>query len=364
MNNKNKIIYGVLALVVLLGAFFFWQNQGERTSLEGQTIRLGMIFPLTSQFGTVAEGIRNASLMAVADYEAANPGVDVEVTIEDDGYDAAKGIAAYNKLKNIDKVEGIVSVSTPVIDALYKTYQKDGLPVINFGVQTEGVGDDNIFQILPDARGQVKPLADYLQNNTDYDQIVIVHSTNDVAPASFYEEFIKLYNKPYKEIAINTKDESRVVANRIIAESASAVVFILAPEIGASLTKEVKVLDKTGMDYYYDSFMTNGWDEYKKILGDTNVLNGATTIRVASSDISEFAKKYEAEYKIAPSIFAESGYDSTMIMLNTYNSKQSTWVSKIKEIAYDGIAGLTTFDEKGVRVSEYDIVKVVDGQIK
>ncbi|MCF7844013.1 ABC transporter substrate-binding protein [Candidatus Gracilibacteria bacterium] len=362
---NKKIIWGIVAVLVLGGLYFTFSNKSQVAPVaSNQSIKIGIMVPLTSPYSSVAEGVRNASLLAVADWQATHPNVKVETVIEDDAYDPAKGISAYNKLKNIDKVQGIVSISTPVVDALYKTYQKDGLPVINLGVQTEGATADNIFQIFPDAKGQVKPLADYLQNNTKYDSVVIIHSTNDPAYGQFYDEFVKLYTKPYKEVALNTKDDSKVVANKALATKSQAVIFILNPALGAVVTKEMKILDKKGMDYYYEGSLITGFDEYKKILGDTNILNGATTIKTVASDMTKFKVEYKAKYGTDPAIFAEVGYDSAMIMLNSFDKNQTNWVQNIQKTTFTGPSGKTTFDEKGIRIPTYEVIKVANGKVQ
>lgn len=362
---NKKILWGLLGVIVLIGAFFVITNKTPVALAPfNQTIKIGIMLPLTSPFGAVAEGVRNASLLAVTDWQATHPGVTVETVIEDDNYNAGKGIAAYTKMKNVDKVDGIVSISTPVVDALYKTYQQDGLPVINLGVQTEGVTKDNIFQIFPDAKGQIKPLADYLQNSTNYESIVIVHSTNDPAYAQFYNEFKKLYTKPSKDVVLNTKEDSKVVANKILATKSQAVVFLLTPDLGSSVTKEVKILDKKEMDYYYDASLISGIDQYKKILGDTNALNGAITIKTVAGDMSKFKVDYKTKYGAEPTIFAETGYDSMMIMLNSYNKDKATWVENMQNSSFVGPSGKTTFDESGVKNPEYMIVKVINGEVQ
>ena len=363
MNKKITWVI-VIVLLITLGWYFTTNSKKITTPVvtTPTTIKLGLMFPLTSQFGAVAEGVKNASLLAVTDYQVAHPNVKIETVVEDDGYEPTKGIAAYNKFKNIDHVEGIVSISTPVVDALYKTYQTDGLPVINLGVQTQGATNDNIFQIFPDAKGQVKPLADYLQNKTSYDSIVIVHSTNDAAYGQFYDEFIKLYTKSHKDVVLNTKEDSKVVANKILATKSQAVVFIVNPSLGSVATKELKLLDKKGMDYYYDASLITGLTEYKKILGDMNKLNGATTIKTTTSDMTKFRAEYKAKYGIEPSIFAEDGYDSVMIMLNAYDPNKATWVKNIQNTTFTGPSGKTTFDDRGIRIPEYVMVKIVNGE--
>ena len=362
---NKKILWGLLGSIVLIGAFFVITNKTPvALAPSKQTIKIGIMVPLTSPFGSVAEGVRNASLLAVTDWQATHPNVTVETVIEDDNYNAGKGISAYTKMKNIDKVDGIVSISTPVVDALYKTYQQDGLPVINLGVQTDGVAKDNIFQIFPDAKGQIKPLADYLQNNTNYESIVVVHSTNDPAYAQFYNEFIKLYTKPMKDVVLNTKEDSKIVANKVLETKSQAVVYILTPALGAPITKEIKILDKQKMDYYYEASFISGFDQYQKILGDTNTLNGATTLKTVTGDMTKFKTDYKAKYGVEPTIFAESGYDSMMIMLNAQNKDKSTWVKNIQNSSFVGPSGKTTFDENGVKSPDFKIIKVTNGQLQ
>lgn len=359
---NKKIIWGIIAVVILVGLYFSFNKKDEVAS--NQTIKLGMMFPLTSEFGAVAEGVKNASLLAVEDWQIIHPNTKIETFIEDDGYDAKKGLSAYNKLKSIDNVDAIFSVSTPVLDALYKIYQKDGLPVINIGTQTQGVGKDNIFQIFPDTKGQIKPLADYLQNKTNYDSVVIIHPTNDTFYSESYNEFIKIYTKPSKEVVLNSKDDSKIVATKVMSMKPQAIVILVSPAFGSVVTRDIKMLDKTGIDYFYEASLITGWTEYEKMLGDTNKLNGATTIKTISSDMTKFKAEYKAKYGVDPSIFAESGYDSTMIMLNSYNKNKTIWVNNIQNSSYVGVSGKTTFDERGIRIPEYEIVKIVNGELQ
>lgn len=363
---KNKILLSIIVIVLVLGGIFLYsQNKTDNLPMvQEQKIKLGLMFPLTSQFGSVAEGVRNASLLAVEEWQKSNPTIKVETVVEDDAYDPKKGVTIYNKFKNIDKVQGIVSISTPVVDALYKTYQTDGIPVVNLGLQTEGVSRDNIFQMFPDAKGQIKPLADYLTKKTDYDSIVIVHSTSDPAYAQFYNEFIKLYPKAYKDVVINTPESSKITANKILATKSQAIVIILPPAVGSAVTKELKLLDKDNLDYYFDGSLTTGWSEYKKMLGDTNILNGAITVKTASTDMTAFKAAYKLKYNLEPSIFAEYGYDSTMVILNSYDKNVVTWVNNIQKTSYIGPSGKITFDDNGVKIPEFVVVEVLDGQIQ
>jgi len=130
------------------------------------------------------------------------------------------------------------------------------------------------------------------------------------------------------------------------------------------VTKEMKILDKNGMDYYYEGSLITGFDEYKKILGDTNILNGATTIKTVANDMTKFKAEYKAKYGSDPAIFAENGYDSVMIMLNSFDKSQATWVRNIQNTTFTGPSGKTTFDEQGIRIPIFEVIKVMNGQVQ
>jgi branched-chain amino acid transport system substrate-binding protein len=362
---NKKLIWGIIIVVVLGGLLFTFTKKADEFGKGAKTeIKLGMMFPLTSPYSAIAEGVRNGALLAIDDWQKTHPNVKVDALVEDDGFDAKKGISAYTKLKNIDKIDAVFSISTPVLDALYKTYQQDGLPVINIGLQSEGAAKDNIFQIFPDAKGQVKPLADYMQSKTNYDSVVIIHSTNVAAYAQFYNEFTKLYSKPYKDVVMNSKDDSKSAATKTASLKNKAVVIILPPDLGAMVTKDLLTISKDKMDYFYEASIVSGLNEYTKILGDMKALNGATTIRTVATDLTKFKADYKVKFGIDASIFAEDGYDSTMILLNNYNKDKTTWVNNIQNSSYVGPSGKTKFDDLGIRIPEYEVVKVVDGVIK
>lgn len=352
-------------MAVLAGSFFaYGKKPNNETENATETVKLGIMMPLTSDYGALAEGYRNASLLAVKDWNAAHPNVSVEAVVEDDSFNATKGMSAYKKMKDIDKVDGIVSISTPVLDALHETYLRDGLPVVNLGVQTQGVGDDNVFQMLPDAKGQVLPLAEYMEKETDYTSVVVVHTTPDASYNEFYVEFSKLYKGPMTDVILNTEADSPVLASKILASKPQAVIFIIGPGLGASITKELKKQGSDDIAFYYEGSLISGFDEYKKVLGDTNILNGATSIKTVASDLSEFTLKYQAEYGVAPTMFAEVGYDSTMILLNSFDENKETWVENIANTSYEGLSGKVTYDENGIRVPKYEVVHVINGAIQ
>lgn len=360
---RNKIIYGVLALVVLLGAFFFWQGGGDDSAKTDGPIKIGFMLPLSGPFAGIGEGIRNAGLMAVEEYNASNPGAVVEVVEEDDGFDVLKGIPAYNKLTDLDRVDGIMMISTPIIDALHVQMKEDGLPIVSVGLQNEGVAPDNIFQTTLAPIAPIEFLAEAVEAK-GYAKTAVVYTTSLAAIIGFQEAFVNSYNLPQTSFVVTDAQSARVAATKIISDGFDAVVILQDAVGGPLVTRELKALDTNNrLSYYYDLQLSTAWSEYEKVIGDTTRLNGASTLRMIGGDTADFAKKYKDKYGVEPTPFAEYGYDSARVLLASYHKDQKKWLANIQASSMTGPSGDITFDSNGIRIQEVELVKVEGGKV-
>jgi hypothetical protein len=115
--------------------------------------------------------------------------------------------------------------------------------------------------------------------------------------------------------------------------------------------------------YYFDAQLQTGWGEYEKQVGDMNRLNGTFTLQFTVSDLTEFSARYTEKYGVAPSPFAEYGYDGIMTLLNNYNEDNATWVEKIAKTNFKGYSGNVDFDERGIRNQGTEVWKVEGGKV-
>jgi branched-chain amino acid transport system substrate-binding protein len=371
MYMNKKILYGLIVLVVLAGGTYCYLNNNDEVKIAGttkeqkQVIKLGIMLPLTGQFGTIAEGVGKAAAMAVTDFEKAHPNIDVITVQDDDKFDPKTGVGIYTKMTTLDHIDGLLMVSTPIIDAAHEKIKADGLPVASVGLQNYGVGKDNIFQLSADANGQIVNLAKFMNENSDHKKVALIHSSNAPALVGFYEAFTSTYTKEYIDFVINSKDDAKTVATKIAAVGVDAVVVLTDPNNGSALTKELLVLRVTPdkVQYYYDAQLQTGWGEYEKQIGDMNRMNDTYVLQFTTSDLTEFQERYKELYGIEPSPFAEYGYDGIMTLLNNYDADEGTWVKKIAETNFPGYSGNVDFDERGIRNQGTEVWKVVDGKV-
>lgn len=139
MSKKILTVIGIIILLVV-GAFYYNQS-----SIENGSVKIGIMAPLSGDYAVAGENYQKGILLAKELYEKAHPDFKINIVTEDDAFEANKGVTAYKKITSIDNVDAIIMLSTPVIDAIYPDVVKTDIPVMQLGIQTKGLGKDNIF---------------------------------------------------------------------------------------------------------------------------------------------------------------------------------------------------------------------------
>ena len=358
MNKRAKAVLVILVCIVVIGAVVM-----KTASKQSESITLGLMLPLTGDYSAAGQNMQKGMELALDQFRKKNPGVVIKTVVEDDAYDAKKGVSAYRKLMDLDHVDAILMLSTPVIDAIHEDVVKAGIPVIQLGVQTAGVADDNIFQFSPAAEAPIGYLANYLGNDSGfYTKKVAVVYDNSSAQISFFDAFKKGYLHEFTPLMVNGKDKLRGYATKIASENYDAVVIIESPENGALLTKEILTVDKTVPILAFDAQLQTGFADYGRILGDTNKINGAKSMWFKSGKTAEFAKLYKEKYGQEPAFLADFSYDMINVLLGKYDKNRMIWLDNIQKTNDpDGVSGSISFDEKGVRIQPMVITEVKGG---
>lgn len=364
---RIKYVLGLIALVLVIAAVA-WLG-GEPRNSKAKIVKVGVITPLTGQFGGLGEGVANAIRLAEEEFERSHDNVKVELVVEDGAYDAQTGIAAYRKLTQVDHVDALILLSTPLLDAMYKTMQADGLPVMTIGLQSEGVVADNIFQLSAAPDLIIKGFSQLTQSEKPLagaDNVAIVYSNNAVDTA-FEKTLLTVYSGAHDEYVVTSSDEYPTIATKIAAKADQydAVVLLTLPSDGANVVKNLnRQLHGKLPQLVFDAQLQTGWADYQKILGDTKVLNGAFNLSLKSGDNTQIASAYKARYAQDMPTFADYGYDTFNILMNAYDSNTPEWLSAIGKTHMIGQSGTISFDQDGVRIQDVGIFQVVNGETK
>lgn len=364
INNKKIFIFALLAIVVIIGVVSFSQDRKADTA----GLKIGVIAPLTGDFGGVGENVVKGIRTAQAVYEQ-KTGKRVELIVEDDSADAVKGLSAYQKLTQINKVNGLINTFTSTMDAIYKQVGEAGYPVMMEFFQANNVADDNVFQMTLGNDNVWDRYAKYIAGaGYDDSKVVIVHSV-DAAQDSFAKAFVAEYKKTATVIVASTdKGGLRTDAAKIAALNPTMVVFFMTPENGAILTKELLPQISASTQLVYDIQLFTGISYYQAQLGgNLSKINGAINLMFEgdpkSAENIEFVMAYKKLYpNEEPGFLADYGYDTFMTYVNTYNQDGAKWMANLKAVKGVGASGEILFDKNGIRIPSLVVKQVVEGK--
>jgi ABC-type branched-subunit amino acid transport system substrate-binding protein len=363
MNKTNKIIIAVVVVALLV----FVAVRINSNSNTGN-LKIGVIAPLTGDFAGVGENVVKGIKAAQAVY-AEKTGNKVDIVVENDSADAAKGLSAYNKLVNTDHINGLINTFTSTMDAIYEPTKKAGYPVMMEFFQANNVGDDHVFQMTLGNDNVWDRYAKYISAAGYNDsKVVVVHSI-DSAQASFAQAFTSEYKKPVTEIVVpGDKNSLRSYALKIATLKPTMVIFFMTPENGAILTKDVLPMISTSTQLVYDIQLYTGISYYKAELGgDLSKINGAINLMFEgdqnSPEYKEFLNAFKKLYPNEdPGFLADYGYDTFMAYVKAYNKDATKWTANLKSEDTKGASGEIIFDKNGIRIPSLVVKKVVGGK--
>jgi ABC-type branched-subunit amino acid transport system substrate-binding protein len=366
LKMKKKILIGVAIVVIILLAVFLNYNQKPNT----QGLKVGAIMSLTGDFGAVGENTLKGMKVAQGIYKE-KTGNQVDLVVEDDGGDGAKGLSAYRKLTTQDNVGGLINFFTTTMDSIYEPSKSANFPIMMVAFQANNVADDQVFQMTQGNDNVWDRFSTYIKGaGFNESKVVVVHSI-DAAQDSFAKAFVKEYDKPATTIvASSDKNALRSDAAKIAALKPTTIVFIMTPENGAILTKELLPLIDASTQLVYDIQLTTGTSYYETQLGNgLSRINGAIALGMEgdlnSSEYKEFYNAYKKMYpNEEPGFLADYGYDTFMTYVNSYNIDKSNWISNLKDTDTKGASGVVKFDKNGIRIPPLVIKKVTDGKLQ
>ncbi len=317
-------------------------------------IKIGVIAPLTGEYASLGASLVNCAKMAQLDWNKANPNLQAELIIEDDGFSAPKGVAAAKKLIDIDRVDALLNSSTPTINAIYPTVKASGLPTMQLGIMEEEVAD-NVFMLQPDPE---KFAFDFgVDYSTKGYQNSIVFYFEDPSVVTLVDAFRKGLKSKLTEMPIGQGDVSSIksLVTKALATKPDNLVFALSIAQNGLILKEL--IAQSGeaplpnMFFLFD--LEIGLEQVYEMLGDlTPILDAQTATNRKPVDRS-FLTRYEELYQAPMQPWSEYGYDSIKILMESFHKDARLWVENIAGYNNNGVTGPIKFDRRDIREPTY-----------
>jgi branched-chain amino acid transport system substrate-binding protein len=348
------LIVGVIIIVVL----FLFLNQKN----DSQSVRVGVILPLSGQYAMFGEGLKNA-----IELEKSNSDLDsqkrVQIFYEDDKYEAKTAVSAYKKLKDFDKVDVVVVLSAPSIEALRPLVAQDGTIMFTLG-ESLFHEKDTVFQLMPAGDLIFPKLGE--KASTLYKNIAVVHSNS-----SLFQLNSDLFKKglssstTQSDFTISSQDDIRTAVTKVLVKNPDAVTVMLPVENGIQFLKELKKqMGSKKISVVCDANIQYAIDQYVKAVGE-NMFDGCISSTLPNTFADWFLKQYKDKYNSDPIITADYAYDSIGIIKSlTEKYPLSKWTDVLSNsnYQYSGASGIIKFNPDGTRVGGADLYKFESGK--
>lgn len=290
----------------------------EAAGAEGDTIKLGVIGPLTGPAATYGIAVQNGADLAVKEINAAG-GVDgmmFELKAEDDENDPEKTINAYNTLKDWG-MQILVGTTTskPCIAVAAETANDNMFQITPSGSAVECVANDNVFRVCFADPDQGTASAKYIGEHKLATKVAIIYDSSTEYSSGLREAFVNE--------AANQGIE--IVADEAFTADTNtdfSVQLDKAKDAGAELVflpiyyQEASIILKQASDKEFAPifFGCDGMDGILSVENfDKSLAEGLmllTPFSTTEETSKAFTDAYVAAYGIEPNQFAADSYDA------------------------------------------------------
>jgi branched-chain amino acid transport system substrate-binding protein len=367
---KRRIVSIALVVLMLASVFAFASCSSDTAS--GETIKLGVVGPMTGDYSLYGTSVRDGALLAAEEINAAGGinGQEVEIVYADSKGDPVEGVNAYNKLRDEDGIVGLIGGTfSGVTLAIKEIAITDNMPVLTPTATNVDVTVDapSVYRAcyLDDYQGAT--VASFAEETLGAETAAIIYNKDDAYSEGLYEGFEAAFGGEIVAIeAYGAQDKDYSAQLTSIQAENPDVLFI--PDYVATVGPILEKVSDMGMEV--TCLGGDGWDGIQADYADAaegtyfaNHYAADNPSEVVQNFITGFADAYDGE---TPTALAALAYDATFIMADAIEAAGSTdsqaVIDALAETDYTGTTGAIKFDEQGDPDQKtVSIIKVTDG---
>lgn len=341
--------------------------------LAKETIRIGLIMPLTGDVKTYGESTKNSFNIALEEYNKKGK-YNVEVFIADDKNDPTEGANAALKLVTQDKVVAIVGpVTSKVAIPVSEIANKYKIPMIT-GTATnpkvtinEGKRKPYVFRACFIDPFQGSVAARFALNNLKVKQAAVLYDVGNDYTKGLGEFFKDTFTKGGgKIVAYESYQKDDVDFSALISKiSTKKPDLVYIPDYYNKAGLISKQIREKGLKSTL--LGGDGWDSPELLKVGGNAITGGYFTNHYSPDRKDpvaesYIKKYKEKHGIVPDAFASLSYDATVILFRTLDQVNKPTPEEImKSLAalknHKGVTGTISFDRNGDAVKSAVILQ-------
>ena len=342
---------------------------------EDDTIKFGVIGPLTGDYDLYGVAVRNGAELAAAEINAAGGvlGKTLEIIAYDSKGDAAEGTNAYNRLVDQDGIDALIGGTFSGVTLGIKSLAiEDGIPVLTPTATNPDVTLDapNVFRACYTDSYQGQVAAVFAADTLGATNVAVFFNRDDAYSEGLADAFMAQFDDDstlsYTAYEFGAQDEDYSAQLTQIKAGGYDAVFVPAyvAEVGPILTQAA------ALELDVPFIGGDGWDGIEAQYAD--VAEGHYFANhYAKTDEAEvvqnFVANYEAEFGEAPNALAALAYDAAYALAAAFedagSADSAAVVAALAALNYtEAVTGSITFNADGDPIKAVTIIKVVAGE--
>ena len=321
----KKIVSTLIALVMILVCFAGCSSApaAEAGSDSGDSIKVGVLAPLTGSVAEYGVAVANGVKMYVEELNAAGGinGKQVELIEYDEEGDSAKAVTGYNSLVDQGVTAIIGDVTTAPTIAVVVESQADQIPMITASatVAEDGTVYENMFRSCFIDPFQGSKMASFASEKLGAKTAAVLYNTGSDYSIGCAEAFQEQAAAVGMEVVAveSYADGATEFQSQLtnIASKSPDVLFI--PDYYSVIALVAQQANAAGVTA--TMLGSDGWDSVLDVVTDASLLEGSYycsgySIQDTSEAVQTFVSAYQEKYDASPNMFAAQGYDAAMIM--------------------------------------------------
>lgn len=339
-----------------------------------ETIKLGLIVPLTGDVKTFGESAKNGFQIALEEY-ARTGKYQITTVIVDDRNDATEGINGALKLITQDKVYGLIGpLTSKVAIPVSEIAEKNKVPMVT-GTATNPkvtVHDNKrkpyVFRTCFIDPFQGRVAANFAAKELKAKTAAVLYDVGNDYSKGLADFFKSTFEKSKgKIVGFESYQKDDVDFSALITKvglKKPEVIFI--PDYYNKVALIAKQVREKGLKSVLMG--GDGWDSSELIkTGGTAIVGGYFTNHYSperKDQVAEtFIDRYKQKFGHLPDTFAALSYDATMIYLQSLDKSRKAAPEEIMKVLtglknYKGVTGTINFDRNGDAIKSAVILKV------
>lgn len=324
MNTKkynSTVIWGVVTIFLLI-LFIKTIYVDTASDKNSQTLRIGVVLPLTGKFASISEDIKNSLELAAKDLDG-----EVEYVFEDSAGEPQKGISGMlNAIQN-QKVQVTLSGPGSTVNiAMAPVAEKFKTPFFAISATPQLMGkDDYTFTVQPAVSREVLKMSEFLRSTyADMNKVAVVYdATSDTLTTGstlFAEDFLKRGGDIVLEEGYGKDIQYNSVATKVLSAKPEIVYVLGVDKVAGPIVKAIRDLGYTGKIAGFSGIES---DEFLKVTKSNSegVLMTSVPFSCESSTVArEYCREYMLQYNRAPQQYGAYAYDVVMMLTQLYSS--------------------------------------------